>query len=143
MKRRVIITMVTLICVHWMNETAELLERASPRIANTYIHPFISHSYRFPVEQGILIKWWVKYCTDDNARIVVFLLIAYVLWVFSRRMSMMFLVYAAYHCFDHLMLWYDYKQSHSLYWVEGVCNAVSILILWLPERKGAKIKSMN
>lgn len=140
MNTRILIVLLVLVFIHMMNESAKIIEKTRPDIAERYINPFIDKSYRFPVKEGMKVKWWVKYCTDDFARLSIFILTAWVLWPFSRKLSAMFIVYSVYHLFDHFMLWYNYKQSYWLYWVEGVCDLLCVLTLLIPERRGAKIK---
>lgn len=95
--------------------------------------------YVFP---GTLnIKWWIKLNCNDLKNLIVMFTAAWALFPFSRKLGFCFMCYGLYHLTDCFMLWYNYRTSEWVYIAENGFNILSLFMLAVPERKGAKIKS--
>lgn len=118
---------ILLIAFHVLLESAEIIERIWPRTADIYIQPFINYHWPYD-ERGINLLWWINYCSNDALWIVTFIALSYVSKFYSRRLYYVALIFLGYHCFGHFMLWYNYRNTHVLYWMQLLCDITSICI---------------
>lgn len=133
MRSRVIIFGLLLVIGHVLTESAEIIEYLT-NIAGRKIQPFIA--YTWPHDPtGIDLLWWIKYNTEEFLWCVTFFVLAMVGRLVSYRFFLMGMVFFLYHIIDWFMLWYDYKQSHFMYWT-GCVALIAILGTWLWPGKG-------
>lgn len=133
---------ILLIVFHVLLESAEIIERIWPWTADVYIHPFINYHWPYD-ERGINLLWWINYCSNDALWIVTFISLAYVAKFYSKRLYYVALVFLGYHCFGHLMLWYNYRSSHYLYWLQLVCDIASVSIALKVKDKQTIVRSIK
>lgn len=138
MKVKVIIVSLLLIIGVVMGELSELLERAGMSSKN--IQPFT-----FPPvwaeKEGINSLWWMKYNTDQLLLCIVFIVMAVVAHMVSKRLFIIALIFLSYFIVDWYMLWYDFKQNHVAYWIMGV-DIVAAIVVLVKVKDGSKIKSI-
>lgn len=147
MKHFSIAIAVLLILSHVTLESAELLEHLFYGLSNQYINPFLNPSYHFPVikgqPEGIRLVWWVKYVCDDFLLIATFFAMSVISYKVSWRLFRVSVVFFVYHLVDHFLLWWDYRSSHLVYWIMGISYIIAILLIFMPERKQGRLKSME
>lgn len=143
MKRKIIIAGCLIAFAYLQLETATLISKLWPEFAGKEIDPFWSKEYHFVGANKMVMAWWIKFCCNDLKNIIVMLTMAWVAVDFSKKLSGIFLCYGLYHITDNLMLWYNYRTSQWVYWLENGCIILSIVLLFVvKERRGAKIKSI-
>lgn len=142
-KREVLFIAILLLIGHVQLETAEILEKFFPSDMNISIHPFWDKDYRFPIKEGIVLKWWIKYVCDDVMYIIYSFCIAYVAGKMNRRLFKICGLFFAYHVIDHLLLWYNYRSVGWYYWVIGIVMIVGTILIIIPSKKGAPLKSIK
>jgi hypothetical protein len=141
MKLKIIIFAGLLILAHILTESAEIIERLVPRIKTMKIHPFLHYEWPHDPE-GFPLLWWIKYNTEEFLWCCTFFVMAQIAREYSYKMFRVSLVLFCYHMIDWFMLWYNYKQTHFMYWIGGAGLIVCFIFLILPEKKEAKVKSM-
>lgn len=137
-----------LILGHYQLETSEILQKKFKRMETMYINPFIRKSYIFPSPEGtprgkISLLWWIKYVCDDFLWILTFFVSALAAYFYSFRLFRIFCLYFLYHCFDHFMLWYDYRTTHWTYHALNIVSFFCIVVMFLPDKKQGLVKSMR
>lgn len=118
-------------------ELAEVLERLG--IQSKMIHPM-----RHPPEwakDGINNLWWLKYNSDQFLMCSVFVVMAIIAHMVSRRLWIISLIFLSYHIVDWFMLWYDYKQSHVMYWLL-IADIIAAVIVLVRVKDKPKVKSL-
>jgi hypothetical protein len=142
MKRLTIILCVLLIVGHLLTELGSVLYLIN-RPKSWRIDPFLSPWYEFPGGQGIDVYWWIKWVTDDLLWCITFFTLAKVSYQFSFRLFLVACIFFLYHVIDSFMLWWNYKTSYWLYWVMIAAVILTIISLFMPEKKQAIIKSLK
>lgn len=142
-RREVIFIAALLLIGHIQLETAELLELFFPADVNVSVNPFWDKNYQFPIKEGIVLKWWIKYVCDDLLYIIYSFSAAYVAGKMSRRLFKICGLFFGYHVIDHILLWYNYRSVGWYYWILAAVMAFWILFILLPEQKQAILKSMK
>lgn len=146
-KREVLFIAILLLIGHIQLETAEVMEKFYPADMNVYINPFWDSGYKFPVchgcKPGIQLKWWIKYVCDDLLYIIYSFCIAYVAGKMNRRLFKICGLFFAYHVIDHLLLWYNYRSVGWYYWVIGIVMIAWTILIIIPNKKGAPLKSIK
>ena len=143
MKRKLIYVSLGLLLSHLLLEASEIIERLSPEFRDVYIRPVISSSFnqKWYVDNGINYLWWIKYNCDDIVWCISFLTMARIAFEFNFRLFCIVFMFLCYHIADYILLWWDYKSSHWLYWVGLTMIAASIVIIVYPvKNKTAIIK---
>jgi hypothetical protein len=143
MKQFSIAIAILLIFSHIALEFGELLEHLFTGISNKYIDPFLDPNYKFPIPEGIQLKWWVKYVCDDFLLITCFFALTVISYKVSWRLFRVSFVFFVYHLLDHFLLWWNYRSSHWVYWIMGFSYIVAILVIFIPVRNQGKLKSME
>lgn len=105
------------------------------------INPFLDPSYKSNYQWTI--TWWWKSCANDLKNIILLATVSYAIWPYSRRLGSMFLCYCFYHVLDNLMLWWNYRTSEWVYIVENSCNILCLLMLFLPDKNRAVVRSIK
>lgn len=135
------IAAILLIIGHFQLETAEIAERLW--LSGIYVHPFIRSSYHWYDDKGVNLLWWIKYVCDDILWIITYLILTLVARKYSYRLFLVCSVFLGYHIFDHFMLWYDYRSSHWLYWLELLTDGICLLLFFIiKDKKTGTIKSI-
>lgn len=146
MKWKIIWIAIILLLSHLLLEASELLEKVYPHLTNTYIWPVQSPNFKpdWYVNNGINILWWIKYNCDDLVWCISYLTMARIAIEFSFRLALIIGMFLMYHVFDTVMLWWDFKQSHWMFWVMiGIILVGVIIIVWPMKKKSAIIKQMK
>lgn len=143
MRRYTLFIAVLLIAGHLSLEFGELLEKLFPEYAEMRIDPFWDSSYEFPGGQGIPLKWWVYYVSNDFLWVVVMFALTIVSGQYSFRLFRVCFIFFLYHIFDHLLMWYNYRSTHWVYWLMGIFYTAAVISMFFPEKKTAVIKSME
>lgn len=146
MKRKIIWVSIVLILSHLLLELSEIMERIWPHLATVYIKPIISSSFTpdWYVNNGFNYLWWVKYNCDDLVWCISFLTMARIAYEFSFRLFCIVGMFFIYHVLDIIMLWWDYKTSHWMYWLLNVIIIISVVIILYPiKNKTAILKQFN
>lgn len=133
-----------LIFGHLLTEASTLLEYFFPDVANQKVNPWLDKSYVFYGDkEGIPLKWFIKYLTDDVLWVIVFFCLSVIGYQYSYRMFLVGCVFFVYHLFDTFMLLYNYKTFKWLHWAWIIAVIVSIIFVLLPEKKQAIVKSIR
>lgn len=134
MRSRVIIFGVLLVVAHVLTESAEVVEKLWPKSKGIAFDSFINYDWSWP-DRPMMLNWWIKYNTEEFLWCATFFVLAMIGRMVSYRFFLMGMVFFIYHIIDWFMLWYDYKQSHLMYWTGCVC-LVAVLFVWLWPEKG-------
>lgn len=138
MKIKIVIVSLLLVVGVVLGELSELLERAGMQSKNIY--PF-----KFPPawaeKDGINNLWWMKYNTDQALLCIVFIVLAMIAHMVSKRLFIIALIFLSYFIVDWYMLWYDFKQNHVTYWIMGV-DIIAAVVVLIKVKDGSKIKSI-
>lgn len=136
-----------LIIAHLQLEIAPTLEKIHPKYANEYIDPFWSSKYEFPVikgqPEGIQRKWWIKYCSNDFYRIIVFFVLTIIALQYSFLLGRIAAIFFLYQVIDHLLLWYNYRSTEWHYYLINGAIVLAIVFLFIPEKEKAKVVSLK
>lgn len=146
MKKNLIYTSFVLIFSHLLLEAAELSEKFWPSFKTEVIRPIISNDFRpeWYVRDGIVISWWIKVNCDDLVWITTYIMLATVALKYSERLFIICTVFLCYHILDYIMLWWNWKSSHWVYWILNVLIIFSVILVISPiKNKQAVIKNMN
>lgn len=135
--KRVVITMVgLLIGAHLLTEAASISAKLWPSVMAEKVNLFY-------VDGFAMERWWyVKMTCDDLLLVVTYFVLARVAYRYSIKLFMIACVFSLYHLIDGYMFWYNYKQSHWLYWALMASVILSILLLIIPFKVSGKYKSM-
>lgn len=144
---KVICLCLLLILGHVSLEAGALMERFFAGYGERKINPFLDSSYVFPVnageESGIRLKWWVYYVTNDFLWVIAFFVLCKLALSYSYRLFRVCAMYLIYHLIDHFMLWYNYRSSEWVYYVLNGMIIISIMVMIIPEKKQAVVKSFH
>lgn len=148
MKRFSIFCAVWLIIAHLQLSIAPTLVRIDRKYAESYIDPFLSPSYTFPsyndAPKGKIIRsWWIKYVTNDLYRMIVFFVLTMVCLRYSFLLGRVAAIFFLYTIIDHALLWWNYRSSGWHYLVINITMVIAAISLFLPERKGAVVRSLD
>lgn len=135
---------VLLIFGHLLTEASTVLEYFYPVVADTKINPWFNGDYVFYNDpEGIPLKWFIKYLTDDLLWVIVFFCFSVIGYQYSYRMFLVGCVFVVYHLFDTFMLFYNYKTSKGLHWALIAAVVISIIFVLMPDKKQAVVKSIR
>lgn len=145
LKGRLVTLSALLFTAHLLLESAELAQRFWPQLGAVYVQPFLKPGYVWPHDPaGIPLLWWIKYNTDYLLLVIVFSVLAKVAYWYNYRLFLVAAVFLFYHLLDYFMLWWDYNQTHSVYWVSLLLIIFAILVIVKPvKNKPAIIKQMK
>lgn len=136
MGRTIIIAAALLIFGHSLSELSEVVERF--RVSGS-VYPFV-HPPAW-ASDGINVLWWIKYNTDQALMVICFIVFTMIAKLCSRRLWIIALIFLSYHIVDWFMLWYDYKQSHVMYWLL-IADVIAACVVLVKVKDGSKIKSI-
>lgn len=135
--RRIVITLVVLLITgHLLTEAASIASMISPALMEQKVNLFYTGGFEME-------RWWyVKMTCDDLLLVITYFCLARIAYQYSIKLFMIACVFTLYHTIDGYMFWYNYKQSHWLYWALLASVILSILLLILPFKVSGKYKSM-
>lgn len=142
---------IWIILAHLQLSTAPRLYKASEsakRYMEEYINPFISKSYKFASYNGsppgkIMRVWWIKYVCNDLYRVMIWFSFFAVCMKFSFLLARVGFIFFVYTLVDHFLLWYNYRTSSWHYLLLDAFMVIAFISLFLPEKRGAKVVSME
>lgn len=144
MKWPIRIIAATLIFAFLQSNAAAWIEVAYPDLAGVYVMPFIRDSYVWPGDpRGVNILWWIKYNSNDIQLLIVTVCLTKIAYYTSKRLFSIGLIFCVYCLLDYFMLWYDYKQTSRMYHFMTIASIITVLLLFLPEKKTGEIKSLK
>lgn len=133
---------IGLLVFHVLLESAEVMEKIWPALAEVYIHPFID--YTWPHDpRGISLLWWINYCSNDLLWIVTYYVMGRIAKAYSYAMFRVAYTFFVYHIIGHFMLWYNYRTGHAMYYIMAVAAIFCILAIFRPEKETARIRSLQ
>lgn len=142
MKTFTIIICILLIFGHLLLESGALLQKYND-YRPVYIDPFRSPYYHWYDEKGISIYHWIQLNCIEFLWCTTFFVLAKVALRYSFRLFLIGGIFFLYHAVDWLMMWWDYKTSSLFYWFLNGAIILSIIVLFVPEKKQAIIRSLQ
>jgi len=127
-----------------MGEIPTALGLVFPQMAYIKINPWLDRSYVFYGDKdGIYMLWFLKALFNELTDVATFFVIAKVAYQFSYRLFLIAWIFFGYQVFDAVMLWVNYKTSYWMYWVLNAVIIAGVVIIFLPEKKRAIVKSIK
>lgn len=142
MKAFTITICVLLIFSHLMLESGAGLQILN-HYERAYLNPFWSPWYEWPYEQGISYYHWMQMNAVELMICTVLFCFAKVAKKVSHKVFLIAFIFFWYHVIDWFMMWWDYKTSNWFYVFLNGAIIVSIVCLFIPEKKQGIIKSLN
>ena len=72
-----------------------------------------------------------------------FFVLAKIAYRYNFRLFLIGCIFFLYHVVDWFMMWYDYKTSQLFYWFLNGAIVLSIIALFIPEKKQGVVKSID
>lgn len=138
----IILICITLIFGHFLLESGALLQKYND-FRPVYINPFRSPDYQWYDPKGISIYHWVQMNCVEFLWCATFFILAKVAYKYSFKLFLVGCVFFIYHVADWFMLWWDYKTSNLFYYFLNGAILIAVIMVFIPEKKQAIIKSFD
>lgn len=125
-----------LVCGHLFTEVSAILVKIWPEVMSKKVNLFYTGGYEMEY------WWYIYFSSQDLLWVITYFVLARVSYQYSIKLFMIACVFALYHTIDGYMFWYNYKQSHWLYWALMASVILCILLLIIPFKVSSKYKSM-
>lgn len=136
MKRWIILLVTILVGAHLLTESASIMAKIWPEVLWRKANLFFTGGYEMEY------WWYIKYATDDLLLVATYFVLAKVAYRYSVKLFLVATVFFAYHCIDSWMFWYNFKQSHWLYWALMATLVIALILLVIPIKEKSKYKSI-
>lgn len=132
MKRNIIIIGLLLIIAHGLTEAHSILA-ALYSIKDVAYDVFVSAKFKMLLP----LQWIIKMNGDDLLLVIIFFTCAFIAKKYSKRLSLIILIWGVYHIVDMLLFWYNYKSNPITYWNMIIFCTAETVMLFLPLREEA------
>lgn len=99
---------------HLMCEVPSVLTDLFPKWSIQVVDPFLRPG--FHLSEPLPLNWYLKYMTDDLFIFVTYYCIAKICLMVSDLFFLVALIYLGYHLVDLFLYFWDFKNTHAIYW---------------------------
>lgn len=142
MRKFTIVISVFLIFGHLLLEAGAAYQKFN-KYKPLHIHPFWSKTYKWYDVKGISAYHWLQMNCIEFLWCATFFILAKIAYLYSFRIFLVGCIFFLYHIIDWFMLWYDYKTSVLFYYFLNAAVLIAIIMLFVPDKRQAIIKSMQ